>query len=112
MPKELSMRKSTRRELNKARELIWHFLEGERCFFCKELLAEQPEIEFGLAQGPPIPVEITIHHKDEESNRKKFSAVDQSKANRTLAHRRCHKAYDAKKNQIWKQKGKALAAAA
>ncbi len=106
------MRKSTRRELGKARELCWHFLEQERCYFCGKLLVEEVDLEFGLATAPPIPVEITIHHKDEESNRKKFSAVDQSKANRTLAHRRCHKAYDAKKNQIWKKKGKALAAAA
>lgn len=49
------MRKSTRRELNKARELVWHFLEDKVCFFCGQpiLNEEQQEIlkdiEFGLA---------------------------------------------------------------
>jgi hypothetical protein len=106
------MRKSTRRELGKARELVWHFLEGERCFFCKEPLVEKKDIEFGLSTAPPIPVEITIHHKCEKSNRKKFQTVNQSKSNRALAHRSCHKAYDAKKNQIWKLRKSVLAKAA
>jgi hypothetical protein len=99
------MRNSTRRELGKARELTWHLLDGENCFFCKKPLVEKmPEIEFGLSTAPPIPVEITIHHIDEESNRKIHLAVNQSKGNRALAHRACHKAYDAKKNQIWKKR--------
>jgi len=86
----MAMSKTSRRELQKQRELLWHFLDGEKCFFCKKALAVPPEpIKYGNACAPPLDGIITIHHKNGNHS-------DNRKTNRALAHQSCHKSHHAK----------------
>jgi hypothetical protein len=86
----MAMANRIRRELGKNREMLWHFLEGEKCFFCKELLIEETAIAFGNATAQPLAVPLTIHHKD--GNHK-----NNAKRNRVAAHQSCHKSFEAKR---------------
>jgi hypothetical protein len=82
------MRRSTRRELVKLRELAWHFLDGVKCEFCgKPILPRAASrIRFGTSKIPPLPdsvIRTTIHHRNE--NRR-----DNTKRNRGIAQQSCH----------------------
>jgi hypothetical protein len=86
----MAMSRRTEMELNKGRELLWHFLEGEKCFFCnKGFLPTDIEPKFGNARAPIFDMDITIHHKNGNHD-------DNRKANRRVAHQSCHKSYHAK----------------
>jgi hypothetical protein len=88
--KRMAMSNGIRREVLKQRELLWHFLEKERCFFCKKVLVTPPEpIKYGNATAPPMEQVVTIHHKN-------GNHADNRKANRALAHQSCHKSHHAK----------------
>lgn len=90
----MAMSNRIRQELGKLRELAWHFLEGENCFFCHKALlndgdlAASAEISFGNATAPPMDLDITIHHKNGDHG-------DNRKANRKLSHATCHKKHHA-----------------
>lgn len=71
------MRPSTNRRIRKLEELVQFLFDGDkvrRCYFCREKL-EYAEFRF-----------ITIHHKNGNHE-------DDRRGNRTLSHRRCHKAW-------------------
>jgi len=85
----MAMSNAIRKEVNKQRELLWHFLEGEKCFFCHQLLVPKTKIEFGNGYAQPIAELLTIHHKNEDHG-------DNRKCNRKLAHQSCHKSHHAK----------------
>ena len=84
------MQKRIRRELRKNRELLWHFLDGETCFFCHRPLLDvhAKNIRFGDASAQPLDVAVTIHHKNGNHS-------DNRKQNRKLAHQSCHKRHHA-----------------
>ncbi len=87
----MAMSKEIRRELGKARELLWHLLEGKRCYFCKEFLLEEgvpSYVKFGNGAAPPLDLEYTIHHEDENHKNNR-------PANRKLAHTSCHRSHHA-----------------
>lgn len=88
----MAMSKAIRKELGKCRELLWHLLEGKKCFFCKELLLPEgvpSYVKFGNASAPPMDMDFTIHHKDGNHQNNEPS-------NRALAHESCHKRFHAK----------------
>ena len=94
----MSMRKSTRQELRKCRELIRHLIRGKICWFCKKpLMDDESYAKDGDGQGSPISRLITIHHKD--GNHK-----NDEKKNKKLAHTSCHKSYHMKER--WKKQKK------
>jgi hypothetical protein len=92
----MAMSPRIRRELGKQRELLWHFLEGQKCFFCKDPLLSledqrrTAEISFGNATAPPMDLDITIHHENGNHD-------DNRKSNRKPAHESCHKSWEAKR---------------
>src|SRR6266478_2632145 len=63
--KLMAMSKAIRKELSKLRELAWHLLEDEKCYFCGKPLLPKTKIEFGNGVAQPIPLELlpTIHHE-------------------------------------------------
>jgi len=88
----MAMSKGIEREVKKLRELMWHFLEGEKCCFCKQpfLLKDVGKtIQFGDAVAPPMDDLPTIHHGNGNHR-------DNRKKNRKLAHQKCHKSHHAK----------------
>jgi len=86
----MAMSNETRKELLKQRELLWHFLDGQKCFFCKKELVPPPcKIRYGNAAAPPLEQCVTIHHRNGNHS-------DNRKANRALAHQSCHKSHHAK----------------
>ena len=97
----MAMSKTIRKELGKARELLWWFLStpkpSNRCFFCKGILLtdEQKEtliegfVRFGNAAAPPLLLEITLHHLDGNHDNNK-------PVNLTPAHESCHKKFHAR----------------
>src|SRR6266699_4294802 len=100
----MAMSKESRREVGKSRELLWHFLEGEKCFFCKKPFLENgvPRyVKFGNASANPMDLDCTIHHKDGDHENNKQS-------NRALAHQSCHRSFHAK--QVFGAWRKAVAA--
>jgi len=93
----MAMSRRIRIETGKMRELLWHFLEGQTCCFCKEPLfsaddlARFDTVRFGNATAPPLDVEqLTIHHADENHD-------NNGKKNRKPCHQSCHKTHHAKK---------------
>jgi hypothetical protein len=89
----VAMRKSTRRELLKLREVALHFLEGQCCCFCHLPLIEADVFERyepGSGEGVPLTslLAITEHHRN-------GNHADNRKRNRTWAHRTCHKRFHA-----------------
>lgn len=86
----MAMSPRVRREREKGQELLWHFLLGQRCYFCKKLLVPNAKIKFGNAAAPGIDIlEITIHHENGNHS-------DNRDSNRKLAHQSCHKSHHAK----------------
>lgn len=60
----MSMRKSTRQELRKSREILRFCLRGKICFFCNTpLITTKSYAKDGDGQGSPVR-NITVHHKD------------------------------------------------
>jgi hypothetical protein len=88
----MAMSRQVRLERSKSFELLWHFLEGKKCPFCKEPLVVPPwPIQFGEATAPAIDVcSLTIHHDNEDHS-------DNGKKNRIPCHKKCHKSHHAKK---------------
>lgn len=92
----MAMSARIRKEVGKGRELLWHFLEGEKCFFCKLPLLSPEEremmtdgfVRFGNATAPPLELDITIHHRNGNHD-------DNRKSNRKLSHATCHKNHHA-----------------
>lgn len=84
--------------------MVWHFTEGKKCPFCKELLLEPgaKPIEFGERNSPPVKIKLTIHHRNGNHS-------DNRKKNRKSAHQSCHKKYHIK-IQHAKAKGKRIGA--
>lgn len=90
------MRKSTRQELRKLREIVREVLEGKLCPFCKEpLITDENCYGHGDGESSPFSTELTLHHKDgnHQNNEKK---------NRVWSHRRCHKSYHL--TERWREK--------
>jgi len=86
----MSMRKSTRRELRKCRELLHFLLRGKVCFFCqKPLITGGSYAKDGDGQGSPISRGITIHHID-------LNHDNDAEANKSLSHDTCHRSFHAK----------------
>lgn len=79
-------RNVSRCELRKLRELVWHLIEGKTCPFCGNGIAPNWEIPYGHGDAPELPVELAIHHLDEDS-------TNNLPENRALCHRACHKAH-------------------
>lgn len=84
------MRKSTRQELRKLRELVRVLLEGKCCFFCKKVLLVDGQVWIGNADGSPLQSRLTWHHIDGEHD-------NNERANLRLSHTDCHKSYHMRK---------------
>lgn len=86
----MGMRRSTRQELRKLREIVREVFEGVDCYFCKEsLLNGDGKNHYGHGDGEGSPVrmtELTLHHRDGNHH-------NNEKRNRVWSHRRCHKSY-------------------
>jgi hypothetical protein len=81
----MSMRKSTRQELRKCRELLRFTLRGKKCWFCrKPLMDDVSYAKDGDGQGSPIARTITVHHKDGDHQ-------NDDQENKVLVHTTCHK---------------------
>lgn len=85
----MAMRKSTRRELRKLRELVHVLLSGKRCCFCKEPILEVEDGFQGSGDGPQLEIKVTIHHKDGDHD-------NNDPRNHRLAHQSCHKRHHMK----------------
>lgn len=86
------MRKSTRQELRKLREVVRFALHGKSCYFChKPLIREESYAKDGDGQGSPVrnghglP---TIHHRDGNHD-------NDVESNKALAHDSCHRRFHA-----------------
>lgn len=89
------MRRSTRLELAKLRELAHFLLQGKCCFFCKKpLITTINRVPHGDGNGSPINRLITIHHVDGDHS-------NDARSNKRLVHTTCHKAYNMRR--LWKQ---------
>lgn len=93
------MRKSTRRELRKLRELARFLLVGKQCCFCGKAILRDEEavVEYGNADGPVLEEEIAIHHENGDHG-------DNRHDNLKLAHRKCHKSFHAREQRA-KERG-------
>jgi len=92
----MSMRKSTRQELRKLRELLRFLLRGKKCYFCrKPLIKDKSYAKDGDSQGSPISRRVTIHHKDGDHD-------NDALGNKKLAHTPCHKSHHMKER--WREK--------
>lgn len=97
----MAMSNRSRKELGKLRELVWWFLScpkpSNKCCFCNKTLltAEQLEmirdgwVRFGNAAAPPMDLDITLHHKDENHD-------NNNPRNLEPSHNSCHKSHHAK----------------
>lgn len=84
----MAMRKSTRSELNKLRELVHYLLAERKCCFCKQPLIEVPDGWVpGTGSGPPLKAKVAVHHKDGWEDPVKDTQ---------LCHRKCHLRHHAK----------------
>jgi hypothetical protein len=96
---EMGMRKSTRREIRKLREMVWWAYRDVHCCFCHEPLLSQNDDDTddedneivnaygdGDGEASPMNLDVTLHHRNgnHEDNRRK---------NQAWSHRRCHKAH-------------------
>jgi hypothetical protein len=98
----MGMRKSTRREVRKLREIAHYFLEDVKCYFCKKLLLGKNRYAPGRADGSPIDIKLTQHHKDGDH-------YNQEKKNRVWSHDSCHRAHHMKMRHKERRKAKRLA---
>jgi hypothetical protein len=97
----MAMSARIRKELGKARELLWWFLSCKRptnkCFFCKKTVLTEEQLEmlrdgwvkFGNASAPPLDLDITLHHKDGDHD-------NNDPDNLAPSHDSCHKSHHAK----------------
>ena len=84
------MRRSTRRELHKLREIVHVLLAGRTCPFCKApLLTTENTYKVGESRGAPVNADLTWHHKDGDH-------YNDDRANLALTHDTCHRAYHAR----------------
>jgi hypothetical protein len=92
----MSMRKSTRQELRKTREILRFVLRGKYCYFhgrkrhpdCPGLLVStESYAKDGDGQGSPVR-SITIHHKDGNHD-------NDDDRNKALCHDPCHRRHHA-----------------
>jgi hypothetical protein len=98
----MAMSAKSRKEMNKARELLWWFLTvrkpTNRCYFCKGILLTEEQqdmmrdgfVRFGNATAPPLDLGITLHHKDENHD-------NNNPNNLAPSHDGCHKRHHAVK---------------
>jgi hypothetical protein len=84
----MGMRRSTRQELRKLREICRDLLDGKACMFCHEpLLDTDNHYGHGDGEGSPFSAtDLTLHHKDGDHS-------NNAKKNRVWVHRRCHKSH-------------------
>lgn len=84
----MSMSPSSRKELNKLRELTAFLLVGRVCHFCQQPLSDTAEAytSHGNSVGPKLLEQLTIHHLDgvHENN---------THSNKALCHTKCHKSF-------------------
>lgn len=85
----MAMRKSTRRELRKLRELVHLLLAAKRCCFCRKPLVEVEDGWQGSGDGPQLAAKVTIHHKNGDHD-------DNRPSNHALCHQTCHKSHHMK----------------
>jgi len=91
----MAMRKSTRQELRKLREILRFLLRGKCCFFCKrKLISAKSYAKDGDGQGSPISRQLTIHHVNGNHS-------DDRRENKRLTHQRCHRSYE--KRKWWRE---------
>ena len=83
------MRKSTRRELNKLRELVAYLLRDRKCCFCHRVITDHDGATDGEGRGRPLTDRITIHHRNQVHH-------DKRRSNERLAHQTCHKSFHAR----------------
>lgn len=97
----MGMRRSTRQELRKLRELVWEAYEGVNCYFCREPLLEGENL-YGNGNGDGTKtdqmMEITVHHRDGDH-------YNNTAGNHKPCHRRCHKSFHMKERWAAKRKG-------
>jgi hypothetical protein len=87
MEMKMGMRRSTRQELRKLREIVREVFEGRVCPFCKEpLLQSDNSYNHGDGESSPFDTDLTLHHKDGDHD-------NNDKHNRVWSHRRCHKSF-------------------
>lgn len=86
----MSMRKSTRQELRKLREVLRYALRKKNCYFChKPLIDTKSYAKDGDGQGSPVR-NITVHHKNGNHD-------DDREKNKALCHDKpCHRSHHAK----------------
>lgn len=83
----MGMRKSTRQELRKLREIVREVFEDQLCPFCKEpMIATSNAYGHGDGESSPFDIEWALHHKNGDHS-------DNAKRNRVWSHRRCHKSF-------------------
>jgi len=83
----MGMRKSTRQELRKLREIVREVFEDRLCPFCKEpMITEDNCYNHGDGESSPFDIDWALHHKDGNHS-------NNEKRNRVWTHRRCHKSY-------------------
>src|SRR3954452_15661328 len=99
----MAMRKSTRQELRKLREMVrWAYADVVCCFCHEPLLSnestlwddededEEDEIVDAYAPGDgessPMNTDVTLHHLDGDHS-------NNLRSNHAWAHRRCHKSH-------------------
>lgn len=84
------MRRSTRRELHKLREIVHVLLAPKTCMFCKApLITTENSYKVGEARGGPVNSDLTWHHKDGDH-------FNDDPSNLALTHDTCHRAYHAR----------------
>jgi len=102
----MGMRRSTRQELRKLREICREALDGVRCFLCKELILQSDNCYGpGDGEGSPFEVGITIHHADGNHS-------NNDKKNRKLVHTKCHKSHHLKERHAQRRAEKRMAKSA
>jgi hypothetical protein len=103
MEMKMAMRRGTRQELRKLRELARYFLADVTCYFCDEPLIDTDDAHHhGDGEGSPFDVGITIHHRDGDHS-------NGSRRNLAPAHRRCHKSYHLKERHKANRKARRAA---
>lgn len=94
----MGMRKSTRQELRKLREIVHELLEGMNCYFCHEPLLPKNHHGHGDGEASPIDTDLALHHRDGNHS-------NNEKSNRKWSHRRCHKSFHMKER--WRARKRA-----